>query len=93
MGCSIYYCNSGFVDNATVRKNSYNATVWVKYNRTNGDHILEQLLFIRESRTYKSLKRYVHDSNGDIIYTDEGDYNVSSIPPGSMLEAVYTVIW
>lgn len=83
-----------FIDNDSVNKNFYHATVWVKTNNVNGECQINKVYFDHLKRNFTILAVTDYDANGNVTDMFDSPYLIyHSITPGSMGEAVFYSIW
>ncbi|WP_196606626.1 hypothetical protein [Pectinatus frisingensis] len=83
-----------YIDNASVQKDYYNAIVWIKINKADGESTVEQMKLDHVYKTYAILAFTNYDSDGNV--TDSGTNNYPSydpIVPDSMGDAIYHNVW
>ena len=83
-----------YIDNASVRKDYYNAIVWTKIDNTDSSYAQEQFIFNHYNKTYAMLAYANYDENGQL--TDSNTFDspeYGPIVPDSMADAIYHDIW
>lgn len=83
-----------FIDNDSVSKDYREgyATIWVKLNESNGTYTKESAQVSR-ARLFRILSIYKYDPNGAVIFGGDINTSFSAIPPDSMGEAIYYLVW
>lgn len=82
-----------YIDNASVAKNQQYAKIWVKIVNPDGTVNIEQILFSRNH--YSSLQSYItYSTDGERIDSaNSSTINWDPIPPESMADGIYNLIW
>ena len=83
------------VDNSSVVKDDKEAVVWIRVNNPNGEYYLERVRLNRNNFTIQTLDVKPFYSDGTPYAEDEYyfDPSVDSIPPDSMGEELYHLLW
>lgn len=87
---------SAYIDNESVVKNNREATVWVKWNHSDGSYVISKIYYTRNPKTSTWLYFVVYDAKGNVVNSEGVPYYAQSsqpIVPDSMDEAVWYCIW
>lgn len=92
--CSSVTDNQWYIDNDSVQKNPYNATIWVKVSEPNGNYSLEQFTFDHIHKSYALLSYTDYDENGTVLDIQTIPYiEYNPIIPDTIVGIIYYDIW
>ena len=83
-----------FIDNDSVSKDYSDgyATIWVKLNKSDGTSIKSSLQVLM-NRRIRIIDAYGYDKNGDFIAGANVTTSFFEIPPDSIDEVIYYLVW
>lgn len=87
---------SAYIDNASVAKNNREATVWVKWTRSDGSQMITQIYYTRHPKTSTWLYLAEYDTQGNVVDSETISYyeqEARPIVPDSMDEGIWYCIW
>lgn len=94
-----YYVNKGssggtfFIDNDSVKKNKEEAVLWIRVVGENGESVLYRTRINHNSRMVQYLNAIAYDKSGNVVATHNQPTAWEPIPPDSMMESIYNLIW
>lgn len=83
-----------FIDNDSVEKDFYHATVWTKINCENGERQINRISFDHLNKKMAFVTIILYDADGnmtDMFEVPRLEYH--SFPPGSMANNLFNSIW